>query len=107
MTHIAAIVLILGLCLPQALIAGEVLKAGEIDSSKVEVGAYMDRLKEITDTLSVKKENNPVNCRQVIRRCSWRGSFRPCGRRSRRENETFCPLGHGLAITSATRSELI
>ena len=33
MTHIAAIVLILGLCLPQALLAGEVLQAGEIDSS--------------------------------------------------------------------------
>ena len=57
MTHLTAIVLILGLCLPQALMAGEVLKAGEIDSSKVEVGAYMDRLKEITDTLSVKKED--------------------------------------------------
>ena len=42
MTHIAAIVLILGLCLPQALIAGEVLKAGEIDSSKVKVGAYAE-----------------------------------------------------------------
>ena len=42
MTHIAAIVLILGLCLPQALLAGVVLKAGEIDSSKVEVGAYAE-----------------------------------------------------------------
>ncbi len=42
MIHIAAIVLILGLCLPQALIAGEVLQAGEIDSSKVEVGAYAE-----------------------------------------------------------------
>ena len=41
MTHVAAIVLILGLCLPQALIAGVVLKAGEIDSSKVTVGAYV------------------------------------------------------------------
>ena len=42
MKHIAAIVLILGLCLPQALIAGVVLEAGEIDSSKVEVGAYAE-----------------------------------------------------------------
>ena len=42
MTHIAAIVLILGLCLPQALLAGVVLQAGEIDSSKVKVGAYAE-----------------------------------------------------------------
>ena len=42
MTHIAAIILILGLYLPQALMAGEVLEAGEIDSSKVEVGAYAE-----------------------------------------------------------------
>ena len=42
MTHIAAIILLLGLCLPQALLAGEVLEAGEIDSSKVEVGAYAE-----------------------------------------------------------------
>ena len=97
---------------PQALIVGEVLEAGEIDSSKVKVGAYAEviygtgeklstargyirtvdaesltisqgfekriaferiqklilaetdpeigRLKEITDTLSVKKENKPM-----------------------------------------------
>ncbi len=42
MRHIAAIVLILSLCLPQALIAGVVLKVGEIDSSKVKVGAYKE-----------------------------------------------------------------
>ena len=42
MRYIAAIVLILGLCLPQALIAGVVLQAGEIDSSKVKVGAYAE-----------------------------------------------------------------
>ena len=42
MTHIAAIILILGLCLPQALLAGEVLQAGEIDSSKVKLGAYAE-----------------------------------------------------------------
>ncbi|MCY3681211.1 MAG: hypothetical protein OXH16_07425 [Gemmatimonadetes bacterium] len=46
MTHLTAIVLILGLCLSQVLIAGVVLEAGEID-----------RLKETIDTLSVKKEN--------------------------------------------------
>lgn len=42
MTHIASIVLILGLCLPQALIAGEVLQSGEIDSSKIKLGAYAE-----------------------------------------------------------------
>ncbi len=42
MTYIAAIVLILGLCLPQALLAGGILEAGEIDSSKVKVGAYAE-----------------------------------------------------------------
>ena len=42
MKHIAAIVLILGLGLPQALLAGVVLEAGEIDSSKIEVGAYAE-----------------------------------------------------------------
>ena len=42
MTHLTTIVLILGLCLPQALLAGEILQAGEIDSSKVKVGAYAE-----------------------------------------------------------------
>ena len=42
MTHIAAIILLLGLCLPQALLAGVVLEAGEIDSYKVTVGAYAE-----------------------------------------------------------------
>ena len=42
MTHLTTIILILGLCLPQALIAGVVLESGEIDSSKVEVGAYKE-----------------------------------------------------------------
>ena len=44
MTHLTmtTIVLILGLCLPQTLIAGVVLKVGEIDSSKVKVGAYAE-----------------------------------------------------------------
>ena len=42
MTHIAAIVLILGLCLPQTLLAGVILEAGEIDSSKVKVGVYAE-----------------------------------------------------------------
>ena len=42
MTHIVAIVLILGLCLPQTLLAGVVLQAGEIDSSKVKVGVYAE-----------------------------------------------------------------
>ena len=42
MTHQTAIVLILGLCLPQAPMAGVVLQAGEIDSSKVKVGVYAE-----------------------------------------------------------------
>ena len=42
MAQIAAIVLILGLCLPQTLLAGVILEAGEIDSSKVKVGVYAE-----------------------------------------------------------------
>ncbi len=42
MTHIASIVLILGVCLPQTLIAGVILQASEIDSSKVKVGVYAE-----------------------------------------------------------------
>ncbi len=58
MRHIAAIVLILGLCLPQALIAGMVLKAGEIDSSKVKVGVYAEVIygKDELDQVSGKWE---------------------------------------------------
>lgn len=52
MRHISAIVLFLGLCLPQALIAGEVLQAGEIDSSKVKVGAYAEVIYETGEKLS-------------------------------------------------------
>ncbi len=55
MTHIAAIVLILGLCLPQALIAGEVLQAGEIDSSKVEVGSYAEVIYGTGEKLSTAR----------------------------------------------------
>ena len=103
MTHIAAIVLILGLCLPQALIAGVVLQAGEIDSSKVEVGAYMDRLKEITDTLSVKKENKPSRIvGKLFVGVLGGGLFALAGGAvginvgNCPENETFCPLGKFL-----------
>lgn len=42
MTHLTTIVLILGLCLPQTLLAGVILEAGEIDSSKVKVGVYAE-----------------------------------------------------------------
>ena len=42
MVRIAAIVLVLSVSFPQALLAGVVLKAGEIDSSKVTVGAYAE-----------------------------------------------------------------
>ena len=42
MARSAATVLILWLCLPEALQAGVVLEAGEIDSSKVRVGAFAE-----------------------------------------------------------------
>ena len=44
MTHLTmtTIVLVLGLCLPQTLLAGIILEAGEIDSSKVKVGVYAE-----------------------------------------------------------------
>ncbi len=42
MARIAVIVLILGVCLPEVLLAGVVLKAGEIDSGKVHVGAFAE-----------------------------------------------------------------
>ncbi len=42
MTHIVAIVLILGLCMPQTLLAGVILEAGEIGSSKIKVGTYSE-----------------------------------------------------------------
>ncbi len=44
MVRIAAIVLILDMGMPKALLADVVLEAGEIDSSKVEVGAYAEVL---------------------------------------------------------------
>ena len=55
MTHIAAIVLILGLCLPQTLLAGVVLQAGEIDSSKVKVGAYAEVIYGTGEKLSTAR----------------------------------------------------
>ena len=42
MARSAATVLILWLCLPEALQAGVVLEAGEIDSGKVRVGAFAE-----------------------------------------------------------------
>ena len=42
MARMAAIVLVLGVCLAEALPAGVVLKAGEIDSGKVRVGAFAE-----------------------------------------------------------------
>ena len=42
MARTAVIVLILGVCLPEVLLAGVVLKAGEIDSGKVHVGAFAE-----------------------------------------------------------------
>ena len=42
MARIAEIILILGMCISETIIAGMVLEAGEIDSSKVEVGAYVE-----------------------------------------------------------------
>ena len=42
MARTAVIVLILGVCLPEVLLAGVVLKAGEIDSGKVRVGVFAE-----------------------------------------------------------------
>ena len=42
MARIAVIVLILGVCLPEILLARMVLKAGEIDSGKVRVGIFAE-----------------------------------------------------------------
>ena len=42
MARMAVIVLILGVCLPEALLAGVVLEGGEIDSGKVRVGAFAE-----------------------------------------------------------------
>ena len=42
MARMAVIVLILGVCLPEILLARMVLKAGEIDSGKVRVGAFAE-----------------------------------------------------------------
>ena len=55
MTHQTAIVLILGLCLPQALMAGVVLQAGEIDSSKVKVGVYAEVIYGTGEKLSTAR----------------------------------------------------
>ena len=44
MARMVVIVLILGVCLPEVLLAGVVLKAGEIDSGKVRVGAFAEVL---------------------------------------------------------------
>ncbi len=54
MVRIAAIVLILGICMPETLLAGVILEAGEIDSSKVEVGAY-------AEVIYGTGERNPVS----------------------------------------------
>lgn len=58
MIHLTAIVLILGLCLPQILMAGVILEAGEIDSSKVKVGVYAEVIygKDELDQVSGKWE---------------------------------------------------
>ena len=54
MARTAATVLILWLCLPEVLLAGMVLEAGEIDSSKVRVGAFAEVVygKGARDTVS-------------------------------------------------------
>ena len=55
MTHIVVIVLFLGLCLPQTLLAGVILEAGEIDSSKVEVGSYAEVIYGTGEKLSTAR----------------------------------------------------
>ncbi|MYB55251.1 MAG: hypothetical protein F4X51_02570 [Gemmatimonadetes bacterium] len=54
MIQIAAIVLALSMCVPGTLLARVVFKAGEIDSSKVEIGAYAEVIYE-------KGERDPIS----------------------------------------------
>ena len=54
MARMAVIVLILGICLPEVLLARMVLKAGEIDSGKVHVGAF-------AEVVYGKGERDPVS----------------------------------------------
>ena len=42
MARIAAIVLVLSMCVPGTLLAREVFKSSKIDSSKVEIGDYAE-----------------------------------------------------------------
>ncbi len=58
MARTAVIVLILGVCLPEVLLAGVVLKAGEIDSGKVHVGAFAEVVygKGVRDPVSGERE---------------------------------------------------
>ena len=54
MARIATIVLMLGMCLPETLLAGVVFEAGEIDSSTVKPGAYVE-------IIYGKRERDPVS----------------------------------------------
>ena len=54
MARISAIVLVLGMCMPETLLAGVVFEAGEIDSSTVKPGAYVE-------VIYGKGERNPVS----------------------------------------------
>ena len=54
MARIATIVLMLGMCLPETLLAGVVFEAGEIDSSAVKPGAYVE-------IIYGKRERDPVS----------------------------------------------
>ncbi len=92
MTHLTAIVLILGLCLPQALLAGGILEASEID-----------RLQETTDTLSVKKENLS---RRIVGKLAGgvlggalfalAGGAASAAISDCKEDQTYCKLGNSL-----------
>lgn len=42
MARIAAIVLVLGMCMPETLLAWVIFEAGEIDSSLVKPGAFVE-----------------------------------------------------------------
>lgn len=54
MARISAIVLVLGMCMPETLLAGVVFEAGEIDSSTVKPGAYVE-------VIYGKGERDPVS----------------------------------------------
>ena len=61
MARTAAIILILSMCMPEVLPAEMVLEVGEIDSSKVEVGAYVEVIYGTGERDQVSREWKKLN----------------------------------------------